>query len=454
MGKHRFTPYPETERATLAHLEAGILTPNNPEMTGCSTHFLDCSSEADNIRPQKLAIRYVRLALFVPGGLPPLVRNGHMKPAGLVCLSAVIGILAGAGVCLPFLSAFNPCPDPGPDWRDRAAASTMPGRRAYTLPLNNPDMVPVSQASYMQDEDVVLTVLIQGEARAYPWWLTSNYHVVNDTVGDAPLLITLCEVCGGAAAFQPVVPELPGLSLSFQICGISLGTIEIVDHQTLSKWRPFSGTAFEGPLKGRSMENYPLLVMTWKDLKQRYPMALVANGSPQLRLRPHGAEAGSRIGDPELPTPFAATANLTDHRLGTHDLIFGIMIPETGQAYALPVGHLVPFPNLFVVTLDGKPVLVAREGDLAMTAFDLSPTPYRAGFSLVATNPISFRTPDGLIWNAFGVSTPAGRPERKLPPARSYLTEWYEWVSHSPNSEIVDSVKILSATADPETRLP
>jgi hypothetical protein len=378
-----------------------------------------------------------------------------MKPTMLFGLGTAAGILAGAGICLPFLSAFNPCPEPGPDWKERAAASTMSGRRAYTLPLNNPDMIPAGQANHMKEEDLVLGVLIQGEARAYPWWLTSNYHVVNDTVADAALLITLCEVCGGAAAFRPVVPELPGLTLSFQICGIGLGTIEIVDHQTLSKWRPFLGTAFEGPLKGRSLENYPLLVIPWKEWKQRYPTSLVANGSPELRSRPHGAEAGGRIGDPDLPPLFAATANLTDHRLEPHELVLGIMVPETEKAYALPASRLVPFPSLFLVTLDGRPFLVVREGELAMTAFDLASTPYRAGsFSLTSTNPISFRSADRLDWNAFGVSAPGGAPETRLPPARSYLTEWYEWVSHSRDSEVVTSVKVFSAPGDSERLLP
>ena len=361
-----------------------------------------------------------------------------MKPAGWFALGAMIGVLTGAGVG----RHFQPCPDPGPDWKERAAASTMPGRRAYTLPLNNPDVIPIGRADYMKDEDVVLGVLLHGEARAYPWWLTSNYHVVNDTVGETPLLITLCEVCGGASAFRPEVPELPGLALTFQICGVSLGTIEIMDHQTHSKWRPFLGTAFEGPLKGRSLDNYPLLVMTWKEWKQRYPASMVLNGSPQLRSRPHGAEAGGHIGDPDLPPLFAATANLIDHRLGTHELVLGIKDLDRANAYAIPMSRLAPYPNLFQAKLGDRPFLIVREGELAVTAFALASTSYQAGFSLTSTNPISFRSPDGLNWNVFGASTAADGREVRLPSARSYLTEWYEWVSHSPNSDVIDSVEV------------
>jgi hypothetical protein len=362
-----------------------------------------------------------------------------MKPPAKHGLGAVIGVLAGAGVCLVFGGAFRH----QPDWQEVAQANTMPNRRTYTLPLNNPDMIPVTRADFMKEDDVVLGVLIQGQARAYPWWLTSNYHVVNDTVEDEPVLITLCEVCGGASAFRPVLPDLPGIPLSFQICSIGRGTIEISDHQTLSHWHPFLGTALAGPLKGRSLERFPLLMMTWKEWKQLYPDSLVANGSPQLRARLHGSEAG-HIGDTDIPVPFLRTADLTDQRLGLHDLVLGISIPEKGKAYAVPASQLVPFPNLFLVTLGRKPVLIVRQAELAMTAFDLEPTTYRTNFSVVSKAPILFRSPDGLIWNAFGNCTTPQQGERRLPGTTSYLTEWYEWVSHSPQSAIVPTVRILS----------
>jgi hypothetical protein len=350
----------------------------------------------------------------------------------------VIGTMIGLVVGFVLASRLHP----QPDWRLTAQLNTMADRRAYTLPLNNPDMIPAAQASYMNQDDVVLGLLIHGEARAYPWWLVSNYHVVNDTVNQEPLLITLCEICGGAVAFRPVVPDLPELPLSFQICGIRHGTIEIADYQTLSHWHPFLGIALTGPLKGTSLETYPLLLMTWKDWQGLYPGSVVANGSPQLRERPHGAQAG-RIGDPSIPIAFMRSANLTDHRLGTHDLVLGIKPAGSDQAYAIPANQLVPFPNLFLTTVGSKTVLIARQTELAITAFYLEPAGYQTELVFLSKAPIRFRSPDGLVWNGFGISTGVGKEERRLPSTRCYLTEWYEWVSHSPQSEIVSSVKVL-----------
>ncbi len=268
-----------------------------------------------------------------------------MKPALVATLGVGVGVLIGAGLCFLFAAKFEsaPLPDPGPDWKERAVTSNFMAVRRSTLPSGTTDIVPVTDATFMRDADLVLGVLVEGEARAYPWWITSNYHVINDTVGETPLLITLCEVCGGASAFRPVVPELPRIPLSFQICGVSLGTIEIMDHQTHSKWRPFLGLAFEGPLQATTLETFPLLVMTWREWKQRYRKGFVVNGSAQLRERPHGAEAGGHIGDPDLPPLFAATANLTDHRLETHELVLGIRDAILDKSYAIPATQLVPY---------------------------------------------------------------------------------------------------------------
>ena len=368
-----------------------------------------------------------------------MIAGRRMKSA----LFVVLGLAGGLLFAVIYAALSHVEPPAVSTWKESAGSSTMPGRRAYTLPLNNPDMVPAAQATYMKDSDVVLGVFIQGQARAYPWWLTSNYHVVNDTIADTPLLLTLCEVCGGAAAFRPEVPELPGVPLSFQICGISLGTIELMDFQTHSKWRPFLGKSFAGPLAGRTLENYPVLMMTWGEWKSRYPETVVVNGSDELRARPHGAAAG-RIGDPELPTLFAATANLTDQRLARHSLVLGFTDGTPEKAYALPVSELAPYPGLFLIRLGDKPVLIAREGELAVTAFDWRTAP-STEITLISTNPMSFRTGDGYTWNAFGFGTAPGKPDRQLHPARSYLTEWYEWVSHSPQTEILQQVSPVRA---------
>jgi hypothetical protein len=58
------------------------------------------------------------------------------------------------------------------------------------VPLDNPEFVTAAQASYLLDDELVLGLFAEGEARAYPVRMVFYHHVVNDTVGGRPILVT------------------------------------------------------------------------------------------------------------------------------------------------------------------------------------------------------------------------------------------------------------------------
>ena len=67
--------------------------------------------------------------------------------------------------------------------------------------LTNPAVVPAEIAdTFLVPEDLVLGVVINGEARAYPhgvlWW----HEIINDVLGGRPILVTLCPLKREAAS--------------------------------------------------------------------------------------------------------------------------------------------------------------------------------------------------------------------------------------------------------------
>src|SRR5215468_51345 len=54
-------------------------------------------------------------------------------------------------------------------------------------PLPNPDYARVSDAGFVPDKDMVISVDINGEAVAYPVRQMAYHHVVNDVVGGKPI---------------------------------------------------------------------------------------------------------------------------------------------------------------------------------------------------------------------------------------------------------------------------
>ena len=58
------------------------------------------------------------------------------------------------------------------------------------MPLDDPSFLTAAEADYLGDEELVLGVEWAGEVRAYPVRMLRYHHVVNDTVGGEPLLVT------------------------------------------------------------------------------------------------------------------------------------------------------------------------------------------------------------------------------------------------------------------------
>jgi Protein of unknown function (DUF3179) len=57
-------------------------------------------------------------------------------------------------------------------------------------PLPNPDYARVSDAGFVADSDMVMTVELNGDAVAYPVRQMAYHHVVNDVVGGKPITAT------------------------------------------------------------------------------------------------------------------------------------------------------------------------------------------------------------------------------------------------------------------------
>lgn len=62
------------------------------------------------------------------------------------------------------------------------------------------------EASYLNDDDPVFGVDINGDARAYPLRIANWHEMVNDVVGGVPVSLAYCTLCGAGILFDGRVP--------------------------------------------------------------------------------------------------------------------------------------------------------------------------------------------------------------------------------------------------------
>ncbi len=94
------------------------------------------------------------------------------------------------------------------------------------------------------DDEYVIGVALDQQARAYPIRLMSNHELVNDSIGDHRVLISWCPLCFTAIAFDRVVD---GRELTFGVSGMLFhDNLVMYDYQTNTLWSQLLGQSLRG----------------------------------------------------------------------------------------------------------------------------------------------------------------------------------------------------------------
>lgn len=81
--------------------------------------------------------------------------------------------------------------------KDLPRVSRLEGDKVYSMigpdripAIDEPEMVRASAADFMQDDELVLGVVRNGEARAYSLWHLDHHEIVNDEMAGEPIAAT------------------------------------------------------------------------------------------------------------------------------------------------------------------------------------------------------------------------------------------------------------------------
>ncbi len=124
---------------------------------------------------------------------------------------------------------------------------------------------------------LVIGVINNGEAKAYPIQFLGFHHQVQDTIGGKPVIVTYCTVCRTGRVFEPLVNAKQE---QFRLVGMDHFNAMFEDKTTGSWWRQITGEAIAGKLKG---EHLPEIFSTQTSLAEWLrlnPKSLVMQSDP------------------------------------------------------------------------------------------------------------------------------------------------------------------------------
>ncbi|GFE51562.1 hypothetical protein So717_33150 [Roseobacter cerasinus] len=169
------------------------------------------------------------------------------------------------------------------DWRLVSWGGVLIDDRPYDTTDNgcncipaadNPEVSSAEDATWLQDDDIVFGISINGEHRAYPRRIMEVREMVNDTLGGRDLGIPYCTLCGAAQAYftdrMPIGVERPILRTSGLL---SRSNKVMYDLNTFSVFDTFLGHAVTGPLAEKDLQLKQATVVTtdWGTWKKEHP---------------------------------------------------------------------------------------------------------------------------------------------------------------------------------------
>ena len=321
--------------------------------------------------------------------------------------------------------------------------------------LTNPTFVAPSEVRYVQDDELVMGLVINGEPRAYPhnigWW----NEIINDRVGDKSFTVTLCPLTGTGQVFNAT--DTDGSQIEFGVSGLLINSNLVMydrrDGSTLYPQMIF--TAINGDHVGNRLELMPVVETTWAMWKQMYPNTTVVKigtgWERYLSDRPpynmvqymRYPYVSSSLGDYRQSHEYliflpSTTNGFLDQRHQVKDMVVGLC--HNGETKAYP----------FNTMLDGAVINDFVGNDLMVTVFDADSRTALTYFSEIDGQLLSFYVvePEGLLpvefmdieirsrWDILGEAVAGPLEGRQLEQVPAYDAMWFAWSSYWPDTEV------------------
>ncbi len=222
--------------------------------------------------------------------------------------------------------------------------------------IDNPKYTSANEA-VLNDDSKIFGVDYNGFVAAYPQDILFWHEIVNQDVGDEKISITYCPLTESVIGYQGL-----NLGVSGELYNSNL---VMYDRETDARIPQILGTAIEGNIKGKKVNNFRIFVTTWKDWKEQHTNTLVLSRDTGFNRDYNRSPYPGYDKIYRIWFPLVAESNL----LKTKDFIFGI--ENNGKFTAiLEKGFQERYPRGLNITLGGENIHVSYNEKLNVLEID------------------------------------------------------------------------------------
>jgi hypothetical protein len=270
---------------------------------------------------------------------------------------------------------------------------------------------------------LVIGVVMNGKAVAYPIQFIGYHHQVVDTVGGEPIMVTYCTVCRTGRVFSTLVNGVPE---KFRLVGMDHFNAMFEDESTKSWWQQATGKAITGKLKGMQLIELASQQMSLASWLEKYPESLVMQADPKFTA------VYAKMENYDKGKSKGTLTRRDSSSWKDKSWVVGIVHQNVAKAYdwneliskKLISDSLSALPLIVVVQQDSSSFhAYSRILGKTILQFQLLPT----GKGMTDLN-------TGSTWNFFGEATAGTLVGIKLLPLPAYQEFWHSWQTFHPNT--------------------
>ncbi len=269
---------------------------------------------------------------------------------------------------------------------------------------------------------LVLGVVENGEARAYPIQLIGYHHQVRDTVGGKPVMITYCTVCRTGRVFDPVVNGKPE---TFRLVGMDHFNAMFEDERAGSWWRQATGEAILGPRTGETLTELSGSQMTLAEWAAEHPNTLVMQPDPAFKT-----ETDS-LATYDLGTKRSQLTGRDSASWQRKSWVIGVVAGKSAKAFDWMA---LTRKRVINNAVGPQPVVVYLLPDqLSFHVWSRRVADKTLTFMAAPDGTLSDRE-TGTVWSGQGLAVSGPLTGQRLTPVRAYQEFWHSWQSFHPET--------------------
>jgi hypothetical protein len=310
-------------------------------------------------------------------------------------------------------------------------------------PIDTPLFESITAADgWLQPQSPVIALEVNDDARAYPLAIMTWHEIVNDTIGEVPVVVTFCPLCNSALVFERTVDDA---ELTFGVSG-NLRNSDLVmwDRQTQSWWQQFTGEGIVGFYNGQQLTPVPSLVTSYGAFVAQFPNGQVLSRDTGIN-RSYGSNPYTNYDATENPFLFDGEI---DRRLSATEHVLAGIVGGEAIAYPFPLlreqGVINDVVGEVPVVAFWQPGAASALGDSTIDeGEDIGwAALYRRvvderelTFSIDLTGAI-MDAETGTIWNAFGQAIEGELAGTQLQLQIAAPHFWFAWAAFRPETRL------------------